>query len=67
MKKVLPFNIKFRDEIESGKCKVQTNDGRSVRIICWDGPDKLNPIYGLLEIIKIQLGGMKMEKMHYVI
>lgn len=32
----IPFDIKYRPEIESGKYKVQTTDGRDVRIICWD-------------------------------
>ena len=32
----IPFDIKYRPEIESGKYSVQTTDGRNVRIICWD-------------------------------
>ena len=45
--KIIPFNIKYRHEIESGKYKVQTSDGRPVRIICWDkNSDK--PIVGLI-------------------
>ena len=32
----IPFDIKYRPEIESGKYKVLTTDGRNVRIICWD-------------------------------
>lgn len=35
MKKI-PFDIKYRPEIESGKYKVVTAEGRPVRIICWD-------------------------------
>lgn len=35
----IPFNIKYRELIESGKYKVETGEGESVRIICWD---KLN-------------------------
>ncbi len=35
MKKI-PFNIKYRPEIEAGKYKVVTEHGESVRIICWD-------------------------------
>ena len=35
MKKI-PFDIKYRPEIESGKYKVQTTTGRDVRIVCWD-------------------------------
>ena len=32
----IPFNIKYRPQIESGEYKVVTRDGNSVRIICWD-------------------------------
>lgn len=32
----IPFSIKYRDKIESGEYKVETGDGRSVRIISWD-------------------------------
>jgi hypothetical protein len=36
-KKTVPFEIKYRPEIESGKYKVITNgDHKPVRIICWD-------------------------------
>ena len=42
----IPFDIKYRPQIESGEYKVETRDGRRVRIICWDaiGP---SPIIGL--------------------
>ena len=45
-----PFNINLRAEIESGKCRVETNDNRPVRIICWDRVDEtLNePIVALV-------------------
>lgn len=36
MNKKIPFDINYRDLIESGKWSVQTNDGRPVRIVCWD-------------------------------
>ena len=32
----IPFNKKYRKEIESGKYKVVTESGKEVRIICWD-------------------------------
>lgn len=32
----IPFSIKYRPQIESGEYKVETHDGRPVRIICWD-------------------------------
>ena len=46
MKKI-PFDIKHRPQIESGKYKVVTRIGKPVRIICWDlnGPQ---PIVGTI-------------------
>ena len=32
----IPFNIKYRPQIESGEFKVETRDGKPARIICWD-------------------------------
>ena len=32
----IPFDIKYRPQIESGEYKVVTRDGRPARIICWD-------------------------------
>ena len=32
----IPFDIKYRPQIESGEYKVETRDGKPVRIICWD-------------------------------
>lgn len=32
----IPFDIKYRPQIESGEYKVETRDGRPARIICWD-------------------------------
>lgn len=47
--KRIPFDIKYRPEIESGKYKVETEDGRAVRIVCFDAPQETNPIYGFIE------------------
>lgn len=44
----IPFSIDYRPQIESGKYKVQTRDGRSVRIICWDRKGDDCPIIALL-------------------
>lgn len=35
----IEFNIKYRQEIESGKYKVVTSTNKPVRIICWDRVD----------------------------
>ena len=35
----IPFDIKYRPQIESGEYKVESRDGRPVRIICWDKKD----------------------------
>lgn len=32
----IPFDIKYRPQIESGEYKVETRDGRAARITCWD-------------------------------
>ena len=32
----IPFDIKYRPQIESGEYMVETRDGRPARIICWD-------------------------------
>ena len=40
MKKKIPFDIKYRPQIESGKVQVVTRDDRPVRIICWDVKDR---------------------------
>ena len=32
----IPFDIKYRPQIESGEYKVETRDGMPVRIVCWD-------------------------------
>lgn len=43
----IPFNIKFKPQIESGEYKVETRDGKTVRIICWD-MDSYNPVVALV-------------------
>ena len=43
----IPFNIKFRDKIESGEYRVETKTGCPVRIVCWDMVCEL-PILGLV-------------------
>lgn len=54
MKKI-PFNINLRSQIQSeengykGRYKVQTREGESVRIICWDKKDTMFPIIALVE------------------
>lgn len=32
----IPFDIKYRPQIESGEYKVETRDGKPTRIVCWD-------------------------------
>lgn len=43
----IPFNIKYRPQIESGEYKVETRDGRSARIICWEAKG-CQPIIALI-------------------
>ena len=44
----IPFDIKYRPEIESGKYLVVTRDDRPVRIVCWDRKGAY-PIIGLIK------------------
>jgi len=32
----IPFNVKYRPQIESGEYRVETKDGKQVRIVSWD-------------------------------
>lgn len=32
----IPFDIKYRPQIESGEYKVETRNGKTARIVCWD-------------------------------
>ena len=43
------FDLKYRQQIESGEYKVETADGRQVRIVCWDAhnPYRENDIVAL--------------------
>lgn len=45
---MIPFDIKYREEIESGKYKTVAHNGQPVRIICWDARNYWDtPIIGL--------------------
>lgn len=44
----IPFNIKYRPEIEAGKLLVETREGKPVRIICWDRKS-YSPIVALVQ------------------
>ena len=32
----IPFDIKYRPQIESGEYKVETRNGLPARVVCWD-------------------------------
>ena len=49
MKKKIPFDIKYRPQIESGKVQVVTRDDRPVRIICWDAKRKPYSMVALVD------------------
>lgn len=44
------FNIKYREQIEHGKYRVETGDGEPVRIICWDRAREEYPIVALTKM-----------------
>lgn len=43
----IPFDIKYRSQIESGKYEVETGDKKRVRIICWNRKVNDFPIVAL--------------------
>lgn len=43
----IPFDIKYRSQIESGKYKITTRANHPVRLICWDANDYGNPIVAI--------------------
>lgn len=45
----IPFDIKFRPQIESGEYKVETRDGRRVKIIYWD-LNCTSPIVAVMDV-----------------
>ena len=47
---IVPFDLKYKDKIESGEYLVTTRGGNPVRIICWDKLDPDYPIIGLQRI-----------------
>lgn len=52
--KRIEFDIKYRPEIESGKYKVETRDGRSVEILKWDA--KVRKEEGFFLIVCVDCG-----------
>ena len=47
---IVPFDLKYKDKIESGEYLVTTRGGNPVRIVCWDKLDSDYPIIGLQRI-----------------
>lgn len=46
---IIPFNIKYRPQIESGEYKVRTASGKPARVVCWDYKSQFNEtIYVLI-------------------
>lgn len=43
----IPFDIKYRPQIESGEYKVETRDGKKVRVLCYDA-NNIVPIVALV-------------------
>jgi hypothetical protein len=57
----IPFDIKYRPQIENGEYKVETKDLHPVRIICWD-----KNTGGLDRIVALVAGDSGLEKtLHY--
>lgn len=61
----IPFDIKYRTQIESGEYKVENRDGRPVRIICWD--KKSEKKYGYHIVALIEFGPQHEESAYFTI
>lgn len=61
----IPFDIKFRPQIESGKYKVVDNDNHNIRIICWDM--KSEKKYGYCIVGLVEFGPNHEESTYYTI
>jgi len=50
MNNKIPFDIKYKNQIKSGKYRVVTryDDEKQVRIVCWNRKDKYRPILALI-------------------
>lgn len=44
----IPFDIKYRPQIESGEYKVETRNGSPARVICWDRKHEEYPLVALI-------------------
>ena len=47
----VPFEVELAKKIQNKECdgRIVTDDGRSVRIVCWDRKDNYYPIIALIE------------------
>lgn len=54
----IPFDIKYRPQIERGEYKVVTKGGQNVRIVCWD----MNTSNGTLLVALVKGFGGEYEK-----
>lgn len=61
----IPFDVKYKPQIESGEYKVETREGRPVRIICWD--KKSEKKYGYHIVALIEFGPQNEESTYYTI
>ncbi|MBQ6958154.1 MAG: hypothetical protein IJP77_06315 [Bacteroidales bacterium] len=61
----IPFDIKFRPQIESGEYKVVDNDNHNIRIICWD--KKTEKKYGYCIVGLVEFAPKHEESTYYTI
>jgi hypothetical protein len=67
----VPFDVKYRKEIESREYKIETYEGKSARIICWDAKDS-KPIVALINyedreaLVKYYENGKISKDFHYL-
>lgn len=61
----IPFDIKYRPQIESGEYRLVDNAGHKVRIVCWDMKSKKQYGYHLVGLV--EYGPEHEESMYYTL
>ena len=53
----IPFDVKWKPQIESGEYKLETKDGRQVRVVCWDVKNSYSKVHDdILALVKSKGG-----------
>ena len=53
----IPFDVKWKPQIESGEYKLETKDGKQVRVVCWDVKNSYSKVHDdILALVKSKGG-----------